>query len=106
MDTNGLSSWHVVWRDWVIVAGKCVRPLQWLVFSRPIVLLNDEATVREIVLHEVAHALTDGQHDEAWQAVARRLGCRQTNGMSLSLPNVPDREITEEEARMMSWRPA
>jgi len=107
MSQHGLASWHIVWRPWVLIAGKCVRPLHWLVFSRPIVELNEEPTVAEIVLHEVAHALTDGQHDEAWRAVAKRLGCRQTDGMVVEVPRYPESYvITEEEAKMLSWRRA
>lgn len=58
-----------------IVIARCVRPMQMLMFSGPVLAQASVLGVREFVLHEIAHALTDGDHNEAWVAMARRIGC-------------------------------
>lgn len=49
-----------------------------ITLSRPLVELNDEATVLDCILHEIAHALTpdDPGHGHEWKRVARRIGAR------------------------------
>ena len=46
------------------------------VFSRPYVhILDGEREARDMILHEVAHAMTPNHaHDEVWSAKARELG--------------------------------
>jgi predicted SprT family Zn-dependent metalloprotease len=49
-----------------------------LELSREFVRNNDEAAVRDTILHEIAHVLAGPQakHGPAWQAQCIRLGCR------------------------------
>lgn len=46
--------------------------------SRHLVSLNDEAEVRDTILHEIAHAIAGLHHghDEHWKAICRRIGAR------------------------------
>lgn len=53
--------------------------LKRIIISRPVVELNDEQAVRELLAHEVAHAISyengNGlRHNPEWAAVARQLG--------------------------------
>lgn len=45
--------------------------------SRPYVLLNDEQIIREVILHEIAHALLPPYigHGVVWKAKAIEVGC-------------------------------
>ncbi|MFW6058814.1 MAG: SprT-like domain-containing protein [Phycisphaeraceae bacterium] len=46
--------------------------------SRHLVALNDEAEVRETILHEIAHAIAGVRngHNEVWKSVCRRIGAK------------------------------
>jgi hypothetical protein len=93
-DKHGLASWNIVATHTEIesldfiegsdgtmtprvvqVIARCFRLGKLIILSGPVVQRTSVVGVREIVLHEVAHALTDGDHNEAWQAMARRIGC-------------------------------
>jgi predicted SprT family Zn-dependent metalloprotease len=60
--------------------GKCDYRRKQISLSRHLVELNDEAEVRDTILHEIAHALAPrGEgHGPAWKALALSIGC---NGM-------------------------
>jgi hypothetical protein len=45
----------------------------WLLFSREIVEYSPQAQ-RDVIMHEIAHALTDMSHGPEWKAMARQLG--------------------------------
>ena len=48
-----------------------------ITLSRALVELNDEAAVRDTILHEIAHALTPGaQHGRVWKQACITVGCR------------------------------
>jgi len=55
-----------------------VQEIRTITLSRYLVALNDEATVRDTILHEIAHALAglDHGHDAHWQEICRRIGAR------------------------------
>ena len=66
-------------------AGHCSYSKKELVFVKTFVFLNDQFEVRELVLHEIAHALnwirnSDTEWDYAkghgpkWQAICREIG--------------------------------
>jgi predicted SprT family Zn-dependent metalloprotease len=58
--------------------GLCRHGSQIISLSESITLLNDEATVRDTILHEIAHALVgDGHgHDETWKCKCREIGAK------------------------------
>lgn len=81
MDEHGLSAWDVVVLDNLIdqqgyhFVGRCLAPLNWILLARPYLECNQAWGVREIVLHEIAHAFTEGHgHDGVWAAACRKLG--------------------------------
>lgn len=75
---NGLDDWHFEWSRGKRMAGQCVYNTKAIRISRymitsPHVSLTD---VKNIILHEIAHALTPGhQHDEVWRQKAIAIGC-------------------------------
>jgi len=75
MHKHGLYRWSLIWTMEGIVAGRCFQAIEAIALSMTIIELNPIITVREIVLHEIAHALTDGGHTAAWRAMARQIGC-------------------------------
>jgi hypothetical protein len=57
--------------------GRCQYTLGQISLSKPLTLLNNEAHVRDTILHEIAHANVgyDAAHGPKWRAEALRLGC-------------------------------
>lgn len=57
--------------------GNCNFTHKRLSLSAYLVHLNDEAQVRDTILHEIAHALAGPQagHGPVWQEKARAIGC-------------------------------
>lgn len=60
--------------------------------SKKLVLLNDEARVKRVVLHEIAHALTEGHnHDRVWVAKCLEIGgdgIARYSSMDTNIPQV------------------
>lgn len=59
--------------------------------SKKLVLLNDEARVMRTVLHEIAHALTEGHgHDAVWKAKCLEIGGDGIARYSVIDTNIPE----------------
>jgi hypothetical protein len=87
------TGWRVIWESsWLVRAGRTNRILRWIHLSQPIVELNDEAAVRNLILHEIAHALTSGGHDIDWQMMCRKIGCSSDINPAMILPRRPSRK--------------
>lgn len=77
MGERGLlgQGWTFGWaRTRTKMAGWCVRPLKAIVISKPYAIWNEEHAVREMLLHEIAHALTTGLHNDRWRRVFLEIG--------------------------------
>lgn len=59
--------------------GKVVHIPTKITLSKHYVLLLPEDEVRDVMLHEIAHALTPNHgHDHVWRAAARKIGAKGT----------------------------
>lgn len=57
--------------------GCCFRQQSKITVSKALVELNSEAEVQDVILHEIAHALTPGhKHDDHWKVVCLAIGAR------------------------------
>ncbi|MFC7878147.1 SprT-like domain-containing protein [Isoptericola sp. NPDC057391] len=76
MAEHGLSGWTFRFDRARRRAGLCRYDRREISLSGPLAELYDEADVREVVLHEIAHALAGARHghDAVWRATARSIG--------------------------------
>lgn len=72
-----LTGWSVTLDRAKRRAGVCDFRHQRIGLSAPLTALHDEATVRDTILHEIAHALAGPRHrhDAHWRRIAREIGC-------------------------------
>lgn len=78
MDENKLMHWTFKMNGRLKrTFGLCRYNVCTIELSRDYVEANDEASVLDTILHEIAHALTPGAlHGRDWQAMCRILGCK------------------------------
>lgn len=78
MAEHGLldKGWSFRWDNAKTRLGSCWYGRRTITLSRPIARLNDEAKIRGVVLHEIAHALAprNSGHGPAWKSVCRMVG--------------------------------
>ena len=57
--------------------GCCNHRYKQITLSRALVLVNDEARVKNTILHEIAHAMVGPRHghDAVWRSQAIAIGC-------------------------------
>lgn len=56
--------------------GLCDYGRKVISLSKHLVVLNNEDSVKDTILHEIAHALTPGHHhDKTWKKKAIEIGC-------------------------------
>lgn len=71
--------WTLKWTRKLTKGGSCYRGLKKIELSRKVVEVNDEAGVRELILHEIAHGRMPfgpfKSHGPMWQEIARSIGC-------------------------------
>ena len=75
MHENGLSDWNFEFDQARKRAGQCNYGTRTLSLSSHLMPLWTEVQRRDVILHEIAHALTPGAgHGPAWQAMCRQIG--------------------------------
>ncbi|MCA5892289.1 SprT-like domain-containing protein [Isoptericola sp. NEAU-Y5] len=87
---HGLEGWTFRFDRARRRAGLCRHDRREISLSGPLTALYDEADVREVVLHEVAHALVGARHghDARWRATARRIGASGRRLVSEDSPQI------------------
>lgn len=78
MRAHGLiaQGWVLEFDQAVSRAGCCMYRRKVISLSEPITLLNPKDKVMNTILHEVAHALTPGEHhNRIWKQLAISIGC-------------------------------
>lgn len=71
--------------------GSCNYTHKRITLSAPLTLLNDEAEVRDTILHEIAHALVGNKagHGIVWQRKAKEIGCNGERTHNAAIPPAP-----------------
>ena len=73
---HGLVGWEFGFDHAKRRLGACWPQRKRITLSRHFVELNDESIVRDVILHEIAHALTPGDgHGAKFKRKATELGC-------------------------------
>lgn len=92
MDDHGLTEWNFRFDRAKRRAGSCTYATRTITLSRALTQLYDEADVRGVILHEIAHALVgpSHRHDAVWKAQARALGVSDRARLPGHLPQ-PER---------------
>lgn len=88
----GLSgTWSFRWDHARRRAGCCHYSDKAISLSKHLMALYNEAQVREVVAHEIAHALVGAghAHDKVWAATARRLGGTGKASLPADSPRPP-----------------
>lgn len=78
MAAHGLTDkgWRFEWDNAARRFGQCRYSTKTISMSRQLTIQRSEASVRNTMLHEIAHALTPGhKHDAVWRAKAISIGC-------------------------------
>lgn len=78
MDRHGLYGWTFAFDNGVNRAGACHVTRRKITLSKRLMVGWSEDAVRNVVLHEIAHALAPrgaSAHGPEWRAIARRIGC-------------------------------
>lgn len=91
MDRAGLTGWSLTWDHARRRAGACRFETRTISLSKPLMQLYEYEQVREVILHEIAHALVgpSHHHDAVWRATALRLGSSGRTRLPSSLPKPP-----------------
>lgn len=74
---HGLSGWSFAFDRAKRRFGSCRFRNKLITLSKTLTSLNDEETVRQTLLHEIAHALAPkgSHHGRRWKELALALGC-------------------------------
>lgn len=91
LDEHGLTDWSVRWDRAKRRAGQCRHGSRTISFSRTLAEIYPPSTMKDVVLHEVAHALAGPahHHDAYWKKVARSLGATPKALLPATLPTPP-----------------
>lgn len=91
MDAHGLQAWAFGFDRGRRRAGACHHSTRTITLSKVLTSLYDEADVRGVILHEVAHALVGARHghDKVWRDKARAIGASPDRRLGPGLPAPP-----------------
>ncbi len=95
MHEHGLTDWTFRFDNAVSRFGLCSYRKKEISLSKQLVELNSEAEVRDVILHEIAHAIAPkGEgHGRVWKETALAIGCSPTRIFSNKV-NTPERKYT------------
>jgi predicted SprT family Zn-dependent metalloprotease len=77
MDQHGLQEWDFAFDRAVRRFGCCHYAQKRITLSKELTLLNTAEDVKDVILHEIAHALEPRQgHNRQWKRRAMSIGCK------------------------------
>ena len=95
MNRHGLEEWEFGFDRARRRLGACWPLKRKITLSREFVLLNEQEQVEDIILHEIAHALTPGAgHGARFKAMARKLGCTASACVVPGSVTAPEAKVT------------
>ena len=96
MNSHGLENWGFGFDNAVRRFGVCRYNSRMIGLSATLTKINDEADVRDTILHEVAHALVGPGHGHghAWRAMCVRIGAKPTRCADSEQLNTPTTKYT------------
>jgi predicted SprT family Zn-dependent metalloprotease len=104
MRQHGLKDWSFRFDRAKRRFGCCYYATRTITLSQHLTVLNDEATVRDTLLHEIAHALTPAAgHGPAWRAKCLELGAKPERCFSCRDVKLPAAKYALE-CRHCGWR--
>ena len=74
LNRYGLAHWHVAFDRSHNRAGQCQRSKRTISLSAPLMSIWRLEDARDTILHEIAHALTSGGHNDEWRRMCKRIG--------------------------------
>jgi predicted SprT family Zn-dependent metalloprotease len=75
LERHNLSDWKMTLDNAVRRFGVCKHRLKTISVSKRLALANERKAVNDVILHEIAHALTPGHHhNSVWRAKCREIG--------------------------------
>ena len=77
MKEHGIEYWNFEFDNAKRRFGCCWHPSRYITLSKQLVLLNTEVSVKNVILHEIAHALVGpgNGHNWVWREKALEIGC-------------------------------
>jgi len=89
MNEHGLYDWAFQFDNAIVRFGLCQHSKRNISLSRKLTELNEESEVRDVILHEIAHALVGFKagHGPVWQRKALSIGCNASRTHGAKLPN-------------------
>lgn len=78
MSQHGVGDWSFAWNRRKRSLGLCRYRTRRIELSYHFVYANEDAQVRETILHEIAHALAGEKagHGPLWKTMCLRVGCK------------------------------
>jgi predicted SprT family Zn-dependent metalloprotease len=77
MDQHGLRGWNLRLGNGQRTIGRCNHTIRSITLSKHLIRWNGRDVVTDIILHEIAHALTVRPgHGERWKAICTRIGAK------------------------------
>ena len=88
LEEEGLHGWTIKWDNAKRRAGACNHRTRVLSFSRVLFPLYPREVQRDIVMHEIAHAIAGSRagHGKTWKLIAQRLGATPRATLPHTLP--------------------
>ena len=77
MKKHGIDHWYFQFDNAKFRFGGCQHNIRLIRLSKNLVLLNEVSVVKNVILHEIAHALVSPKygHNWVWREKALEIGC-------------------------------